>query len=85
MMQKHPNTIIKEFCGKPATTLDNFKSFYRIKYTSRREKDDIIIKNWFKFLSDVEQGDVEINVGLGFIFAFLTGCDHIQCTTIGIW
>lgn len=81
MMKKHPRAFIKAFRTKPMITLDVFKSFYKIKYTSRREKEDIIIKNWFKFLSDVEQGMFCMVQSLVRRIR-LTACGECMCHTI---
>lgn len=60
MMQKSPNIFMKEFCTRPVLNFEVLKSFYKIKYSGverQKEKEDKIIKNWYRLLKDVEQGN----------------------------
>jgi len=61
LMKKHPKHFIKAFQAPPKLSAEFIDKFYRVLFTNtseftRKEKEELIIKNWRRFLCDVEKG-----------------------------
>lgn len=60
LMEKNPTQFMKAFRSHEKLTVEVIDSFYAVQYSevgcNLREREELIMFNWFQFLRDVEQG-----------------------------